>query len=946
MKKRCRTLRPEQIYAIVDIEATGGSIGADERVIQFACVLLKNDEVIHTFETFVNPGRNIPRNIRNLTGISNKDVKTAPYFEEVAPIIIRLLKDSVFVAHNVGFDFRFLNEQLKLHDFNPLDIPAIDTVELTQILFPTMDSFQLEDIASVFNYDLMDAHDALADAKATVHIFKELYKKAIRLPLVTLEKLEELSSCTTHSTSMFFEDALGMARKKLEPLADDLVVVNQIAMQKPKISNANEIEDSKPSYPRTKEQKEAYLNSKYTYRDNQAEMMDLVYNYLNEEFSLEKIAIEVPPGVGKSLGYLFPASFFATVENQIVISTYTTVLQEQLLKEAIPALEGILQRKLKATLLKSSHHYLSLSIFERWLNKITAKDSEAYLCMRVLVWLTETQTGDLSEINAGSHLDMAFWQDIRASKNQYIDAHWEPFDFYTRVKKSSVNSEFILTNHHYLVNDWKSESPVLKNLDHLVIDEAHHFSDVATQSSTITLKGTEMPMKLEKMGSLSNETGIFELIYALNTQNIIKQYDMRVLARTTASLEETWNNFYEDFIAYFAEQELTQRKDSNFVEHEFDLSVLTLKQKKWRKSILQVIEEFVLTSQKITNQAYKHFDQLSNEHQLLLIEFGHLTNYLKEWHGQLKHTLTFDRNAPEALRWVSFIPERMSETFQIHVLKWGEQNSFVDYLATHAKLVFTSTTLFRSNSVDYFSNQLKNLPLQFHQLESPFDYGKQVRLMVPKERMNPKDIHKNEYPIVLAESIGQILEDTKVNTIILFRSLEVLEDVYERLMEDKRAMDHLILAQSISGTRNRILKNFKRNKPAVILGADSFFEGIDLPDEELELIILTRLPFPSPNTPITRLKTSYLKEQGIHPFMGEFLPQAILKYKQAFGRLIRNNSDHGVMVVLDDRLLSSSYSKIFLKAIPESVPLEVYENEELGQKIQEFLNLNQELEKK
>src|SRR5690625_2207598 len=148
MKKRCRTLRPEQIYAIVDIEATGGSIGADERVIQFACVLLKNDEVIHTFETFVNPGRNIPRNIRNLTGISNKDVKTAPYFEEVAPIIIRLLKDSVFVAHNVGFDFRVLNEQLRRDDFDALDSRAIETVGVPHILFPTLRSVHLEDVAS------------------------------------------------------------------------------------------------------------------------------------------------------------------------------------------------------------------------------------------------------------------------------------------------------------------------------------------------------------------------------------------------------------------------------------------------------------------------------------------------------------------------------------------------------------------------------------------------------------------------------------------------------------------------------------------------------------------------------------------------------------------------------------------------------------------------------
>lgn len=931
-------MRPEQIYAIVDIEATGGSVGADERIIQFACVLLQNDEVIHTFETFVNPGRNIPRNIKQLTGISDKDVRRAPYFEEIAPIILRLLKDTIFVAHNVGFDFRFLNEQLRLHDFAPLDIPAVDTVELTQIIYPALDSFQLEDIAGSLGYDLFDAHDALADAKATVHVFKELFKKASKLPLVTLEKLEMLSSSTTHDTSLFFTEALDYARKFKAPLANDLVVVNQVAMKKPKEFHNNEIIDKNLKYPSSKEEKEKYLYPNHSYREVQAKMMDLVYEYLKSDFSLEKLTIEVPPGVGKSLGYLFPASFLATPEAPIVISTYTTVLQDQLVNETIPALEEMLNRELKTTLLKSSHHYLSLSIFERWLNKITADDSEAYLCMRVLVWLTETRTGDLSEINAGSHLDLVFWQEIRATKNQYIDDYWQEYDFYERIRKTSSSSEIIITNHHYLAYDWKSEYPILNNLENLIIDEAHHFADVATQSSTISLKGTEITNQLEKMGSLSNETGIFELISYLYSKNQIKQYDMQVLARTTSALSEIWNNFYEDLLEYFSKQELSQRKDSNFIEYEYELDFLTLKQKKWRKNLLRVAEEFILTSQKVSRKAYEYFEELNDEHQLLLIELGSLTTYIKEWHTRLKHTLTFDTSSPKALRWASFLPDKMKDTFRLHVLKWGEQNSFVDYLATHSKIIFTSSTLSFQNSEEYFSGQLKHLPLQFHQLESPFDYGNQVKLMLPENRIHPKEVQKNEYPKQLAENISQILSQTKVNTIVLFRSLAVLEEVYEILRVDKRLLDHLLLAQSISGTRNRILKNFKRNKPAVILGADSFFEGIDLPDEELELVILTRLPFPAPNTPLTRSKTDYLKDQGIHPFMGELLPQAILKYKQAFGRLIRNDSDRGVMVVLDDRILSASYSKIFIEALPKGVPMEIYPNNQLGEEIQRFLD--------
>lgn len=931
-------MRSEQIYAIVDIEATGGSVGADERIIQFACVLLQDDEVIHTFETFINPGRNIPRNIKQLTGISNKDVRRAPYFEEVAPVIIRLLENTVFVAHNVGFDFRFLNEQLKLHDFDPLTIPAIDTVELTQILYPALDSFQLEDIAASLNYELVDAHDALADAQATVHIFKQLFIKATNLPLVTLEKLEYLSACTTHNTSLFFTEALIHARGQIKPLAKDLVVVNQIAMKQPNYFQSGDTFEFDVKYPRSVNEKKNYLNEEFSYREAQADMMDLTYDYFQSDFSLEKLAIEAPPGVGKSLGYLFPAVFIAKPKEPIVISTYTTVLQDQLLNETIPILENMLQRKINTALVKSSNHYLSLTIFERWLNKITADDSEAYLCMRILVWLTETTTGDLSEINAGSHLDLVFWQDIRATKNQYTDDYWKEYDFYERIKRNAKEAELIVTNHHYLAHDWKSNDSVITNIEKLIIDEAHHFSDVTTESSTIVLEGNEITDILDKIGSLSNETGMFKLIYHLSQTNKIKQYDMQVLARNTTVLQEVWNNFNQDLTNYFTNQKVAPRKDSNFVEHEFELDVLTIKQKRWRKNILVTTEEFVLTSQKIINQGYKMFESLADEYQLLLIEFSNLVAQVKDWHSRFKHTLSYDKNAPNVLRWVSYLPNNTANSFQVNVLKWGEQNSIIDYLATHSKIIFTSSTLSFENSEDYFSAQLKNLPLKFYQFDSPFDYENQARVMLPKNRINPKDVHKNDYPKLLAKNIGQILSDTKVNTIVLFRSLAVLEEVYHLLMEDKRLMDHLILAQSISGTRNRILKNFKRNKPAVILGADSFFEGIDLPDEELELVILTRLPFPAPNTPLTKLKTDYLKEQGLNPFVGELLPQAVLKYKQAFGRLIRNKSDLGVMVVLDDRILSGSYSDAFIEALPKGVPIEIHSNKQLGKQIQGFLD--------
>lgn len=931
-------MQQDQVYAIVDIEATGGSIGADERIIQIAIILMKNNEVITTFDSYVNPGRSIPRNITKLTGIRNKDVRTAPYFEEIAPIVIRLLDDAIFVAHNVGFDYRFLNEQLHLHDFERLDIPAIDTVELTQILYPTLDSYQLEEIASFLGHDLLEAHDALADAEATVHIFEGLFQRAIQLPLVTLEKLVELAECTTHQTYLFFQTAFEHALTLKAPLADDLVIVNQIALRKPKPYIEQPSSASVLTYPATKAEKLTYLNGEHTYREAQAEMMNLVHEYFQTELSLEKLAIEAPPGIGKSIGYLFPATFTARQGQPVVVSTYTTVLQNQLLEKTMVQLEDALHRKINAVLVKSSQHYLSLSVFERWLKETKGIDSEAYLCMRILVWLTDTESGDLTEINAGSHLDLEFWRDIRVTKNQHVDDHWREFEFYERIKEASKLAEIIVTNHHFLVHDWQSDQPILPNLNHLIIDEAHHFPEVALRSSTVDLSSQELFIQLEKMGSLSNETGINKLLSHLFDQNVISINDLKILNRTVQSINGIWTNLMESLIETFLTLEPLERKDSIYTELEFDLEILTLRQKRWVKNVLRATEEFLHVSQNILNTALKLFNDLNNEHQLTLIELGDVINFLSEWRNKVIQILKGEKGVHNALRWVNFLPEDPERTLQFHLLKWGEENSLIDYLAIHSKVVFTSSTLSYQNSEYYFSEQLKNLPLQFHQLESPFNYGEQVRVMLPEKRIHPRKVSPEEYAPLLAETIGEILKDTKTNSIVLFRSLGVLREVYELLMDNEDLMDHLILAQSISGTRNRIIKNFKRNKPAVILGADSFFEGIDLPDEELELLILTRLPFPAPNTPITRLKTSHLEEQKINPFLGEFLPQAVLKFRQAFGRLIRKKTDKGVMVILDDRFISANYSDIFKNALPQGVDIEIFETEQLSGEIQAFID--------
>lgn len=439
------------------------------------------------------------------------------------------------------------------------------------------------------------------------------------------------------------------------------------------------------------------------------------------------------------------------------------------------------------------------------------------------------------------------------------------------------------------------------------------------------------------MGSLNENTGILQLVNQLEKDNVIEAVELLKIVRTTELIKESWESIFQSFLAYYEEGTFSPQRDSQFIENILDIEQLDFKRKRVLKNIDRGLEEFIYVGQKISKYASESFDELSTTNQLLLIELGKLTTFMTSWKQSFQILFDLKKQQTNALRWVSYLPKHIENSFQFHALQWGEGHSLIDYLANHSKVIFTSSTLSYQDSEQYFSDQLKNLPLKFLQLPSPFDYGKQVRVMLPENNINPKNLRNEEYALILAKELTAILKDTSANTIVLFRSLAILREVYEMLSQTDELSDYMLLAQSISGTRNRILKNFKKHQPAIILGADSFFEGINLPEEELELVILTRLPFPAPDTPIMQLKAEYLKKYQLNPFTHEYLPQAVLKFKQAFGRLIRNEADKGVLVVLDERFLTANYSKVFTKALPNGVPIEIYKNNELGIQIQKFI---------
>lgn len=929
-------MRKDQVYAVVDIESTGGSIGTGERMIQFACVLLRNGEIVEKFDTYVNPLRQVPHRIQELTGILPRDLTGAPLFEDLAEFIYDLLEDTIFVAHNVAFDYKFLNEELVRAGLKPLCIPAIDTVELSQILFPTADSYNLQELADWLGYDLDRPHNALFDAEATAFVLQKLKKRVESLPLVTLERLVELSFYCTAETSLFFEHTLEEMKENPRDLPDDLIVVNGIALKDIyQTLKANRYRDLK-EYPKSSEEKLSFFDEKILTREDQEEMMDYVYHYLIDKQPKEELAIEAAPGSGKSIGYLLPASFVGRPKAPIVVSTYTTVLQKQLIEQTLPVLNNLLPFDLNVTLIKSKKHYLSLAIFDEKLQTVKNTQLEAFFCMRILVWLTKTNTGDLEEMGTGGHNKHEFWDEIRTSFRSDVlnKEKWTDIDFYDRLQKQMKESSIIITNHSYLIHDLKNKEKTLPDFSHLIVDEAHHLPDVIQETATEELRMTLVKDLCRKLGGQMVEGSYIYQLTKFVPKKLVKKYQLDSLEANRQFLEEEWDSFCEDWLVHLdikSNNRILEWRDQEFFNQQ-----LTGTLKKSLKQLKTTLEEILFVGNHIVEACLKEKDKLLLKEQIVLEQFYQLLREIDEMKQSLINL--FESKGGARMCWVSYYTKQPLQTIQFQSISMQSTKSTLEQLHQKSHILYTSSTLSVNNNIRFFKERMGHEEIDFVSLTSPYHYDEQARVYVPEHLPDMLSINQQQYIAMLANYIEEIMKGLNENTLILFRSLETLQQVYRELSRKKSLNGREILAQNLSGTRTKLLRQFKKANKAILLGADSFWEGIDLPKEALRIVIITRLPFDSPDVPQVKIRHQQLEKQGKNSFMFDLLPKAVLRMRQGFGRLIRSSEDKGVFIILDSRFINSSYSKAFIDALPNGVKIDKLSVADIKKQIKIFLD--------
>lgn len=625
---------------------------------------------------------------------------------------------------------------------------------------------------------------------------------------------------------------------------------------------------------------------KFEYRESQQKMAVAVAESLENKHCL---IVEAGTGVGKSLGYLLPSILFARRHNKkAIISTHTINLQEQLLHKDIPLTRKILKEDFAAVLLKGRQNYLCPRRLERAMRNpgdLFLK-TEAEELKRIWEWSKQTKDGTLSDFRLPP--DPKVWHQVCSEAHVCTTRTCGTNSncFFQNARVQAQLAPVVIVNHSLLFSliggfdpeDSLDEKGYLFANDFVIFDEAHTLENVASKHLGFTLSKNGIRGLLQRLFHPKNQKGILQML---------RQSDS---IRTTVTLMDQFELFFggiENQLEFKKSNEIRIRKP-DLVEDSVALPLVKL-----HRQLLDIAEEQEDESIKMELQDYaRRLEEIKLEITDFLSQGDEGMVYWVEKTGKAGHDMQLCA-AP-----IDVAPRLEKILFR------KEQTA-----------IFTSATLSVGKGLSYFQNRVGGANAPTLQLSSPFDYAKQMTVYVPKIMPDPTQTF--DYENALAKWIKHFTEMTSGKALVLFTSYKTLKSITEKIRPYFIQRRIQLYSQADPIPRHQLLQNFKEDIDSVLLGTDSFWQGVDVPGESLSNVIITRLPFQVPDHPLIEAKLEHIRARGGDPFREYSLPEAILKFRQGIGRLIRSQNDTGIVAILDNRIITKPYGKAFLSILPD-----------------------------
>ncbi len=902
----------------LDLETTGLDPKKD-RIIEIGAVKFTGEKSLDTWSTLVNPGRRIPPQISKLTGITDAMVRGQPPIEEVLQKFSGFVGQAPVLGHNVQFDLGFLRQQGVL-----TKNPSLDTYEIASILLPSAGRYNLRALGQRLDLPFQASHRALDDSQVTREVFLDLYEKILDLPLPILAEIVRLSAKISWDGKLPFlwayqeRNGAGLKSTYQNPL---------LSISPPEETSSLHPRESHqpldlPEVAALLEPGGAFFKEfpDYEHRPEQVQMLRETARAISEG---RHFLIEAGTGIGKSLAYLVPAAIWATKNRRrVVISTNTINLQDQLMAKDIPALKSVLDLELKAAVLKGRSNYLCPHHLEMLRKSGPKNADELRVVSKILVWLNSSLTGDRGEINLNGPRENQIWNRLSA---EHEDCSSEgclkrtggrcPF-FQARQRAHAAH--LLVVNHALLLADMSTGNRVLPEYDTLIIDEAHHIESATTNALSFYTSQSNFRRSLNALGDQKNGALKWVLQLGEKTLSPGELGSLHSLAQTMVSRSFKVNSRMDKFfsslstfmdrkrggkpVGRYSQQEriLTEtRTQPNWVE----IEIAWDEARQPLHGLILDIQNLWENMQKILSSAPEQEAQIET----LLNDLREISRSLYEIFENIDN-LVFQPD-PNMIYWLESSPHYHALTIQAAPLHIGELMERYIWYEKRA-VILTSATLTTTGSFEYIRSRLKAIDAEELALGSPFDYQQAALLYLVDDIPEPTDYRGHQRALNLG--LIELCKATGGRALVLFTSYSQLQATAKAITGPLAEKGIIVYEQGSGPSPHTLLTSFREADQAVLLGTRAFWEGVDVPGQDLSVLVIAKLPFDVPSDPIIASRSDAYHD----PFQEFFLPEAILSFRQGFGRLIRTKQDTGVVVIMDRRLDTKSYKDMFLSSLP------------------------------